>query len=161
METGPRSGGWKWVWRVLVALALTAAVVVGLVVVAVVVGVVTIGEALSSDTTVTIQPRTVNERVEFDLTYGKSVTGLSVFVVQDADGNDLWKLSGHSDVKPPKVVYGVVPNDPVGAWQQEFPTDGKPADIRGRHVKVEADCRFIVALGAGHESTRAEFDIPK
>jgi hypothetical protein len=163
MEPRGRSRVWMWVAGILVGLTVAGVVVVGLVVAGVVAGVVQIGKALSTETEVMIRPQAVNGQVEFELTYGKDLTGLSVFIVQDAGGNELWRLdAAGSDAKPPKVVYGVVPTDPAGAWKQVAPADGKPpADIRGRHIKVEANCRYIIAMGAGHQSTRAEFDIPK
>ena len=47
-------------------------------------------------------------------------------------------------------MYGVVPTDAVAKWKQEFPADGSPpADILGKHIKIEANCRYIIGMGAG------------
>ena len=162
MEPKKRSRVWAWVLGILLGLTIAGVAVVGVVMFFVVAGVVQLGKALSTETEATIRMQTANGQVEFEMGYGKDVTGLSVFLVQDVEGNELWRLSGRSDQKPPKVVYGVVPDEPAGAWEQVFPADGKPPpDIRGKHVRIEANCRFIVAFGAGHQSTYAEFDIPK
>jgi hypothetical protein len=163
MEPRKRYRVWMWVGGILAGLTIAGVVVVGLVVAGVVAGVSQLGKALSTETEVTIRPQTVNGQVVFEMTYGKDVTGLSVFIVQDTNGNELWRLdAAGSDAKPAKVVYGAIPTDPAGVWKQVFPADGKPpADIRGKHVKVEANCRYIIAMGAGHQSTWAEFDILK
>lgn len=116
-----------------------------------------IGQALATETECACSPKTVNGKVEFRFRYGKDVTGLSVLVVQDAQGNDLWKVRGPGSDKVPTLVYGEVPAG--DGWQQEFPAQGKPADIRGQRVKIEANCRYNIPLGPGHQSTRAEFDI--
>ena len=90
------------------------------------------------------------------------MAGLAVFIVRDADGNELWRLASAGGSKPPRVAYGALPDDPAGAWRQEFPADGKPpADIRGRRVQIEASCGYTGLMGGGHQSSRAEFDIPR
>ena len=119
-------------------------------------GMVKLGEAFSSETDATIRTKTDNGQVQFDLSYGKDITNLVVFIVRDADGKELWKLEGHGQPKPARLVYGVVPE----GGKQTLPSEGKPPDIRGKHIKVEASCRFLIALGVGQQSSYAEFDIP-
>jgi hypothetical protein len=162
MEPKKRSRIWAWVGGILLGLTLAGIAVVGTVAILVVVGVVELSKAFSSETHATIVPRTVNGQVEFEMGYGKDVTALSVFIVRDMEGNELWRLDGRSSQKPPKLVYGVLPSGSAGEWEQVFPTGGaRPVDIRGKRVTVEANCGFVVAFGAGHQSTHAEFDIPK
>jgi hypothetical protein len=142
-----------WIWGILITV-----LALGLIVVAVVVtGIIKIGEALSTETNATIRAKAEGEPVQFELGYGKDITSLNVFIVQDADGKELWKLEGVGEQKPARLVYGVVPE----GGKQTVPTEGKPPDIRGKHIKVEVSCRFIIAMGAGNQSSYAEFDIPK
>lgn len=123
-------------------------------------GVSEIAEALSTDTDAEVVEKTVNGKVEFDLTYGKDVTGLTEFVVQDPEGRELWKLEGPRSEPVSRVVYGVVPRG--HGWKQKFPQDDqKPKDIRGKRVKVKAKYRYNIAFGPGHQSTQAEFVIQK
>jgi hypothetical protein len=146
----------------LIALVLMGLVVTAAVGIFVVVGLVKLADAFSSDTAVTLTPKAVDGQVEFELTYGEDVTGIAQFIVQDADGKDLWKLRGSSNDKLARIAYGVIPDGPPGSWRQEFPAEGtQPADIRGKRIKIEVGCRFIVAFGAGRHSTRTEFDVPK
>jgi hypothetical protein len=120
-----------------------------------------IGEDLSSDTTASFRPKVTAEGVEFEMGYGKNVTNLALFTVLDADGNKLWEIEGHGADKPQTVVYGQLPPGPEKHWTQGFPEGGsRPADIRGKHVKVEVSVRFNVAFGTGHQTYRDEFDIP-
>jgi hypothetical protein len=72
----------------------------------------------------------------------------------------LWKLKGPKSEPVSRVVYGVVPRG--RGWKQKFPQDDqKPKDIRGKRVKVKAKYRYNIAFGPGHQSTQAEFVIPK
>jgi hypothetical protein len=142
-----------WIWGILLTV-----LALGLIVVAVVVtGIIKIGEAVSNETNATIRAQTEGDQVQFELGYGKDITNLSIFIVQDADGKEIWRLDGIGEQKPSRLVYGVVPE----GGKQTVPTGGKPPDIRGKHVKVEASCRFIIPMGAGSQSSYAEFDIPK
>src|SRR5262249_14527300 len=97
-------------------------------------------EEFPSATDATIRAKTDNWHVRFELRYGKDVTHLVEFTVRDADGKELWTLQGFSEPKPARLVYGVVPE---GA-KQTFPSEGKPPDVRGKHIKVEANCRFRI-----------------
>jgi hypothetical protein len=163
MEPRKHSRVWLWVGGILAALTIAGLVIVGLVAAGVIAAVRDVGEVLSSETEATIRPRTVDGRVEFEMTYGKDVVRLAAFIVRDADGTELWRVdSVGGDSKPARVVYGALPDDPAGEWRQEFPADGKPpADIRGRLVQVEASCGYRGLMGGGHQSSRAEFDIPR
>jgi hypothetical protein len=162
MQTRDRSSAWKWVGRLLVALALTLACCVGLVVVAAVVGLKKLGEALEHDTQVSIRQTNANDRVEFEVILGKDVSGISQFTVRDAEGQELWKLYGTGTVKPPKIVYGMVPAEPADSWKQLEPGEGAlPPDIRGKHIKLEVSTRLDTWFGVAHQSEYAEFDIPR
>jgi hypothetical protein len=124
--------------------------------------VVGITDALSTETTVAIQPKANKNPVELDLTYGKDVTNVALVVVTDAEGNELWRLRGGGQEKPATIVYGVVPTDAHKTWKQEFPEDGKPpADIRGKQVKVDINVGYNIAFGPGHNSTVVEINVPK
>ncbi len=149
-----------WIWGTL----LTVLAVIGVVIWIVIAGLWKIGAALSSDTQsfVRLNPAVLIGPPEFDLTYGKDVTDLSVFIVKDSQGNVLWTLSGNNSLTPAKIVYGTLPAGPAGSWKQDFPLDNKaPRDIRGKSIQVEIDCRYNIALGPGHQRNDAEFDIPK
>jgi hypothetical protein len=162
MEARERSSAWKWVWRLVVALTLTFACCVGLVVVAAVVGLKKLGEALEHDTQVSIRQTIANDRVEFQVILGKDVSGIAQFTVRDEEGKELWRLYGTGSVKPPKIIYGVVPTEPADSWRQLEPGEGAlPPDIRGKHIKVEVSTRLDGWFGVGHQSTFAEFDVPR
>ena len=162
MEARQRLGCWNWVWRLVVALTLTFACIGGLIVVAAVVGLKKLGEALAHDTSVSIHQKMGNDRVEFEVVLGKDVSGIAQFTVKDADGKELWKLYGTGTVKPGQIVYGVVPTQPADSWKQLEPSEGsRPPDIRGKHIKVEVSTRLDGWFGVGHQSTSAEFDVPK
>ncbi|MDY3554411.1 hypothetical protein R5W24_003533 [Gemmata sp. JC717] len=119
-------------------------------------------DALNSDTSANFRPKVTAGRVEFEMTYGKDVVNLSVFTVLDAEGKKLWELEGRGTARPPVVVYGERPPGPgVEDYKQVFPEGGvKPTDIRGTSVRVEISVRYIIPLGAGHQTYRGEFDIP-
>lgn len=137
---------------------LFAVLALGLIgVVVVVAGIVKIGEALSTETDVAVRMTTEGEQVQFALVYGKDINCLNVFIVRDSDGTELWKLEEVGEPKPARLVYGVVPN----GGKQTVPKEGVPPDVRGKRVTVEASCRYIIAMGAGNQSSRAEFDVPK
>jgi len=162
MQTRGRSSAWKWVWRLVLALTLTFTCCVGLIVVASVVGLKKLGEALEHDTQVSIRQTIANDRVEFEVILGKDVSGISQFTVLDADGKEHWKLYGTGTVKPPKIVYGVVPSEPADSWKQLEPGEGAlPPDIRGKHIKVEVSTRLDTWFGVAHQQASAEFDVPR
>jgi len=93
---------------------------------------------------------------------GKDVSGISQFTVLDADGKEHWKLYGTGTVKPPKIVYGVVPSEPADSWKQLEPGEGAlPPDIRGKHIKVEVSTRLDTWFGVAHQQASAEFDVPR
>jgi hypothetical protein len=162
MEARKSSGFRRWVWGCLIALVLTAMVVTAAVGIFVVVGIVKIGEALEHDTQVSIRQTIANDRVEFEVILGKDVSGISQFIVRDAENKELWKLYGTGSVKPPRIVYGVVPTEPADSWRQLEPSEGSlPPDIRGRHIKVEVSTRLDTWFGVAHQSAHAEFDVPK
>jgi len=145
----------------LIALVVTALVVTAAVGIFVVVGLIKLGEALDHDTSVSILQKMVNDRVEFEVVLGKDVSGIAQFTVKDAEGKELWKLYGTGTVKPPKIIYGVVPSEPADSWKQLEPSEGaRPPDIRGKHIKVEVSTRLDGWFGVGHQSAHAEFDIP-
>lgn len=152
---------WRGVLIVFVVLLLLVAVAGGVVLYVGFRAVKDVGEALSSDTTAKVQVKASGERLEFHLTYGKSVQNLSGFTVQDAEGNKLWRVEGHGQSKPPVVVYGELPPPPAADFEQKVPAGGaKPPDIRGKKVRLEIDVRFLVAFGAGHQTYREELEIP-
>ena len=162
MEARQRSSAWKWLWRLVVALTITFACIVSLIVVAVIVGLMKLGDALQSDTSVSIHQTMANDRVEFEIRLGPDVSGIAQFNVRDKEGKELWKLYGTGSVKPPKIIYGVVPTEPADSWRQLEPSEGAlPPDIRGKHIKVEVSTRLDGWFGVGHQSTSAEFDVPR
>lgn len=141
---------------------MTALVVTAAVGIFVVVGLIKLGEALEHDTSVSIHQKMVNDRVEFEVVLGKDVSGISQFTVKDAEGKEFWKLYGTGTVKPPRIIYGVVPSEPLDSWKQLEPSEGAlPPDIRGKRIKVEVSTRLDTWFGVGHQSASAEFDIPK
>ena len=162
MEARERSSAWKWVWRIVVAMTITFACIVGLIVVAAIYGLKKLGEALEHDTQVSIRQTIANDRVEFEVILGKDVSGIAQFTVRDEEGKELWKLYGTGSVKPPRIVYGVVPTEPADSWRQLEPSEGSlPPDIRGKHIKVEVSTRLDTWFGVAHQSAYAEFDVPK
>jgi hypothetical protein len=162
METRERSGLRRWACGCLIALLLVAVVVTVAVGLFVVIGIIKIGEALEHDTQVSINQKIANDRVEFEVVLGKDVSGIAQFTVRDVEGKELWKLYGTGSVKPPKIIYGVVPTEPADSWKQLEPSEGsRPPDIRGKHVKVEVSTRLDGWFGVGHQSAYAEFDVPK
>jgi RNA polymerase sigma-70 factor (ECF subfamily) len=102
-------------------------------------------------------------KVVFDLEYGRSVTGLVRFIVEDAEGKRLWEFeaSGQNAIK--QITYGVVPKDPRYApQQQQYPAGGKaPADILGKTVRVRADYRYTIPLGPGVEIYETTVPVPE
>src|SRR5262245_15819319 len=157
-----RSGLRRWACGCLIALVVTALAVTTAVGIFVVIGLVKLGEALEHDTTVSIHQTIANDRVEFEVKLGKDVSGIAQFTVFDAEGKELWKLYGTGSVKPPKIVYGVVPTEPADSWKQLEPSEGsRPPDIRGKHIKVEVSTRLDGWFGVGHQRASAEFDVPK
>ncbi|OWK42233.1 hypothetical protein FRUB_04311 [Fimbriiglobus ruber] len=99
-----------------------------------------------------------NGQIEFDLVYGRETTGIVRFIISDPDGTPVWELSGGSQNKPPKVVYGQVP---VG-WTQVFPAGNvAPPEIRGRRVKVRIDTRYQIPFGPGVEVNEGDVNIPQ
>jgi hypothetical protein len=156
-----RSGLRRWACGCLIALVVTALVVTATVGIFVVIGLIKLGEALEHDTSVSIRQTIANDRVEFEVVLGKDVSGIAQFTVKDAVGKELWKLYGIGTVNPPKIIYGVVP-EPADSWRQLEPSEGsRPPDIRGKHIKVEVSTRLDGWFGVGHQSTYAEFDVPK
>ncbi len=120
------------------------------------------GPAPPSNTRAAFQTKVANGQVEFEMAYGRDVTGIVRVTVTDPDGTLLWVLSGPGQGRTPKVVYGVVPADGQFRWVQEWPVDGRPPpDIRGPRVKVRIDTRFSIPFGPGVEIAEAEIDVPK
>lgn len=120
------------------------------------------GPVAPSGTQSAFQTKVTNGQVEFEITYGRDVTGVvRVTVTEPTDGTLLWVLSGPGQGRTPKIVYGVVPADGQFRWVQEWPTGGvPPPDVRGRRVKVRIETRFV-RFGAGVEIAEAEIDVPK
>jgi hypothetical protein len=120
------------------------------------------GPAAPSNTRAAFQTKVTGGQVEFEMVYGRDVTGIVRVTVTDPDGTQLWVLSGPGQGRTPKIVYGVVPADGQFRWAQEWPVDGTPPpDIRGRRVKVRIDTRFSIPFGPGVEISEAEIDVPK
>jgi RNA polymerase sigma factor (sigma-70 family) len=110
-----------------------------------------------------VRTRVIDGQVQFDVAYGRNVTGISAFIVEDEQGNPLWSVraSGQNNIK--KITYGVVPVDRNYAGrQQEVPADGtKPEDIRGKKVRIEVDYRDMALFGPGTEVYRDTVEVPK
>jgi RNA polymerase sigma factor (sigma-70 family) len=102
---------------------------------------------------VILGPTLKGGKVVFDLEYGRSVTGLVRFIVEDSDGKKLWEVEASGQTAIKQITYGVVPADPrYSLQQQKYPAGGNPPqDIRGRTVRVTAHYRFTVPLGPGVE----------
>jgi RNA polymerase sigma-70 factor (ECF subfamily) len=102
-------------------------------------------------------------KVEFELAYGRNVTGIVRFVVEDGAGQRRWVVagSGQNDIR--RVTYGVVPFDRSFAGrQQEFPRENAaPADVRGQTVRLQVHYRVSTPLGPGVEIYEAALAIPR
>jgi hypothetical protein len=105
--------------------------------------------------------RVVGDKVEFELSSGRQVTGVVCFTVFDADGKRLWALdNGQSRLA--KITYGEVPAGGDHTWTQEYPKGGEaPVDIRGKRIKVQICSTYNNAFGAGGQGFETEINVPR
>jgi RNA polymerase sigma-70 factor (ECF subfamily) len=108
-------------------------------------------------------PSLKDGQVVFDLEYGRRVTGLVRFIVEDGDRKELWNVeaSGQNAIK--QITYGVVPVDPrYSLKQQQYPAENKPPkDIRGKTVRVSVHYRYSNPLGPGVEICETTVRVPE
>jgi hypothetical protein len=108
-------------------------------------------------------PTVKDGRVVFDLEYGRRVTGVVRFIVEDDDRKPLWNMeaSGQNAIK--QITYGVVPVDPrYSGKQQRYPAEDKPPkDIRGNTIRVSVHYRCTNPLGPGVEICETTVRVPE
>jgi RNA polymerase sigma factor (sigma-70 family) len=104
-------------------------------------------------------------QIDFEFDYGRRVQGISRFVVADSAGNRLWAINGSTQNGIRSITYGVPPADKthfLRVQQQEFPEKNqKPADIRGKEVRIKVSYTHSTFLGPGQEIYETTVEVPK
>jgi RNA polymerase sigma factor (sigma-70 family) len=111
---------------------------------------------------IAVRTSVVNGQVEFDLFYGRGVTGIYHFVVTDEKRENLWIVHGAGQARFNKITYGVVPVDPTYLGpRQTFPESNKPPkDIRGTKIHLRVDYRDTNWFGTGTEIYEDDIEVP-
>lgn len=101
--------------------------------------------------------------IEFELYYGRDVTGIYRFEITDASGKPLWKVYASGQNALSKITYSVTPIDPNYTLpQQQFPENNrKPAGIRGQKLHLRVEYRVTSWFGPGTHIYDEDIDVPK